>query len=716
VARKKHRPQTGNPGTSQIHSGMRGKNIPWISLLPVATVLIAYLPALGNGFVWDDIFEFFPPEVVNEPGSWLKAITGSFEFSVYFRPLTLLTYLIEMKLFGKSAAEMHFMNIFVMAINTWMVTLLATRLVNSQNSITMGGQRLKWLPLVIGGSFGLHPALIEGVVWISSRFDLMMTGFILAALLADLVLQRSSSRPIVVGLLFLLAALCKESAIAFIFILPFWHLAIHSQGNPNARPLKMRLGSWWSREKSSGDLSVYLALLCAGLAYLGLRHQVLGYLYDPIKRAPEYIDLNAFNHLLLFGKTVASYSVLILFPFFSIAPYHAVRLILLSQDISAWIGICLAIIFLIMILLQLKKPARSTWLLLAGVAALLPVMNLLPLGLENFAGERFLLLPVSLLAFMALDIPQSFWQQTRGRIASILWGLSCLATILVTIPHWKNDLTFWTWANERDRLSALPSNNLSSALIINGDYQLAAETAAYAASINTSDLYEKPWVNLGHAYFKLGRYADAVPVYQKAIELKTSNGYVYTQLPQALISLERYEEAAAFIQAELFKRAPELPLGHLMLAHAHAEIGNPEQAAISLSEFLTHNTQSLDENDKNVLFQVWMLIGAKLFQKGDVDGAMAAYRNAENSGTSPLTIGLQLSGTYYEMENYQEMERVLLAAVQEVPQSAELYNDLGVAVLKQGDYIHARLYFEKAIELNPNWSVPRNNLNAVPAS
>jgi hypothetical protein len=242
-------------------------------MLEIAVVFFSYHPSLENLFVWDDESYIYYLPFVRESTFWLKALTEPFFISTnYYRPLPLLTFMLDYRLGGGQPWLFHLTNLLFHIVNTVLVVFLTQRVVVHYRPTAAQN-----LALLAGLFYGLHPVLVEPVAWISGRFDLMVTFFLLLALLLD-GLPSLWKRSIGIGLCFFLAALCKEMAVAFPLVLVFWHLALADRPAQGLGSLQ----DYWRTCQKSGHLWVYLTLLIAGLAYLGLRYMALGYLLQPI--------------------------------------------------------------------------------------------------------------------------------------------------------------------------------------------------------------------------------------------------------------------------------------------------------------------------------------------------------------------------------------------------------------------------------------------------
>ena len=144
---------------------------------------LIYLPTLSHAFVWDDLTFVRALWPLRDPASWWTAVQQPFPITPgYFRPLGVLFLTMEFSLAGRNPALFHLVSVALLLLNTALVAWLA---------------RLAWperrsAPIVALLLYGLHPALIEGVAFISSQFDLLLTTCLLLALIAETKIQRRS--------------------------------------------------------------------------------------------------------------------------------------------------------------------------------------------------------------------------------------------------------------------------------------------------------------------------------------------------------------------------------------------------------------------------------------------------------------------------------------------------------------------------------------------
>jgi hypothetical protein len=179
----------------QINSIARWQRVLLIAL-PLAT-LLAYLPAIQGGFIWDDDRHVWANHtLLNLRGLahiWLRP-----SYLPQYYPMTHTSFWLEYHLWGANPLGYHIDNVMLHIANSLLLWILLRRL-------KICGAALA---AVI---FALHPIEVESVAWISERKNLLSTFFALLSVLAYL---RNGERrwPIESFILFTLAMLSKTVA------------------------------------------------------------------------------------------------------------------------------------------------------------------------------------------------------------------------------------------------------------------------------------------------------------------------------------------------------------------------------------------------------------------------------------------------------------------------------------------------------------------------
>lgn len=221
----------------------------WPRALAIASAaLVAYLPALRGGFVFDDHMLLLEGQALNL-GSlsdiWLTTKAPD------FFPLTWTTFWIEWRLFGPNPLPYHLANLLLhcaAAVLLWRVLA-----------------RLRIPGAWLGGLlFAVHPVAVESVAWISERKNTLSAVFFLAAALAWLAADDERARAVAsrhrlaaFGL-FVLALLAKPTVV----MLPVVLVAVDA----------LRDGRL-ERRHVVRALPLFAAALAAGLVAIWFQHE-----------------------------------------------------------------------------------------------------------------------------------------------------------------------------------------------------------------------------------------------------------------------------------------------------------------------------------------------------------------------------------------------------------------------------------------------------------
>jgi tetratricopeptide (TPR) repeat protein len=136
----------------------------------VAATLVAYLPALGAGFVWDDDDYVTKNPLLHAPDGLVRIWFSDDAPSQYF-PLVYTSFRLEYALWGLDPFGYHLVNVCLHAANALLVWRVLARL-------ALPGA---WLAAAV---FALHPVHVESVAWITERKNVLSTLLFLGALLA----------------------------------------------------------------------------------------------------------------------------------------------------------------------------------------------------------------------------------------------------------------------------------------------------------------------------------------------------------------------------------------------------------------------------------------------------------------------------------------------------------------------------------------------------
>jgi len=103
-------------------------------------------------------------------------------------------------------------------------------------------------------------------------------------------------------------------------------------------------------------------------------------------------------------------------------------------------------------------------------------------------------------------------------------------------------------------------------------------------------------------------------------------------------------------------------------------------------------------------------LGNILFQKGQVDEAMAQYQEALEINPNLAVAHNNLGGALFQKGNLEEAMAQFQKALEINPNYADAYKNLGNALFQKGQVNDAMTQYLKALEINPNYADVHNNL------
>jgi protein O-mannosyl-transferase len=571
----------------------------WYWLIPLLLAVGVYAPAPWGELVWDDplVFDrqlaafksigdvFFPPENIFQ---WSND---------YYRPVVILSYMLDLRLYGDAyVAGLHSSNVLYHVITTFFVWLLACRLLQHLPNSSVGA-------MLAAAIFAVHPIHTESVSWITGRSDVLATLFLVPSVTLALLWRDTGAKWALAlgGVLYMLALLSKEVAVAALIMIPAALLLIPSPGN-----LQRSSDDTLNGKNNSVQLmwlGTAAMLFCVTAFYLLLR-ETDGVAYG------HPLNLAWAEYLARFEKSTAYYFIKVIVPW----P---------QSNHVAWestpgsiviIGVFLIAISLLALSISVWRRHRDGSLLFALMWFGITLAPSIAVAVRKISGtplaERYLYLPS---IGMALLLGLACCQPYFGKWAkSITWAVALLiiAYSVTTIERgiiWTSNLKLWT-----DTTAKVPSHG-------------------------------EPWNLLGIEYLAQRKYEKALDAFQHAIEEQNSAaGRSYAKRNIAIVyhyqnDLRRAEEYYLAALDEI-PNNPEAfhGLGVVYLTQAeqlHKEGGQKIQLDRKLTLAVTNFESALRLNPFHPLAR-WGLVtalahqGQRYERRGKADQAVVLYRSA----------------------------------------------------------------------------------------
>jgi tetratricopeptide (TPR) repeat protein len=565
-----------------------GWSLLWICVALVAVNLAVFGAVRGFAFVnWDD------PTYILENRNVLKGLTSetirwaiTTGSSPYWHPVTWLSHLLDVSLFGLDAGPHHVVNLALHIANTLLIFGLFSSMTGSRGPSAF-----------VAAVFAVHPLHVESVAWIAERKDVLSTLFwaLTIAAYVSWTKRQGIVRYLLVMVLFLLALMSKPMVVTLpvvLLLLDVWPL---------------RRTGWTALLAEKVALFVMAAL--ASLATVLIQNRVGA--MATLDALPWYVRISnaitgyvAYVWMTLWPANLAAFYPLHPAPVWKVA---AAALILATVT-----GVACRY--------RRTHPYGIVgWLWY--VVTLSPVIGFLQAG-EQARADRFMYVPMIGLLIVAAwgfpDLVASVGERTRARnllaALSLAIVFTCAVAAHAQVQTWQSSVTLWRHAIQATPDSYIAYENLAQALRERGElddalalYARALPLApagspgyeavihnsmglAYTQKGNTAEAiahftdavrlnprFVEPQINLANALAASGRAVEAIPHYRRAVELKPDLTEAHVGLGGALLSQEQPAEAIAHY-LEALRLDVNLPQAHNGLGAALSAAGRDDEA------------------------------------------------------------------------------------------------------------------------------------------
>lgn len=162
----------------------------WLALVLFAWAAATYAPIVTHEFVSYDDPSYVTNNATVKAGLTWRGVAWAFTtgHASNWHPLTWLSHMADVELFGLWAGGHHLGNLLLHAVNTVLVFLAFDRLVRvgwtRLGATDDERRRLAWQAATVAALFATHPLHVESVAWVAERKDTLSTLFWLLAMIA----------------------------------------------------------------------------------------------------------------------------------------------------------------------------------------------------------------------------------------------------------------------------------------------------------------------------------------------------------------------------------------------------------------------------------------------------------------------------------------------------------------------------------------------------
>lgn len=487
------------PLTSGATHGDVGTNAARLSVVGASLLcltLIAYLPALKAGFVFDDDTYLTRNPAVQTAGGlgdiWFKPSA-----SPQYYPLTFTSFWVEYRLWGLDPAGYHMVNVLLHAANAILLYVLLRGL----------GIPVAWLAASI---FAVHPVAVESVAWIVERKNVLSAFFWLAAALSYLrfagVIGAHASRQ---WALYGLALACLV-------------LSLLAKSATATWPAAMLVVLWWKRGRLTLRdvtplLPAFFIAVASGLATTWIEKNQVG------AEGPEFA-WTLVGSWLIAGRAIWFYVWRLLWPFGMCFVYPRWDV----DPSQAWQHLFPAAVVAVLALLWLLRKRIGRGPL---AAALLFVGTLTPaLGFVKVYAMRYSFVAdhwvyhTSPIFIMAVAAACSRWVARLRWESRVRFGVAVAVVVFLAILTYRQSTcyrdieTFWRATLDCNGNAWMAHNNLGLQLL--GGRRFAEAEEHFVQTIKLKPDHFVALTNLGVAVFAQGRFDEAMTHYRAALAVK----------------------------------------------------------------------------------------------------------------------------------------------------------------------------------------------------
>ena len=530
---------TGDAGQPLGISGLAPSFPSWKGIAVVLALTFAvYLPTLRFSFVLDDRGQILENPAVH---SW-RLVPTYFTAQVwagvlpqllgnYYRPVFLLWLRINDALFGGHAWGWHLTTILAHLFTTLLVCLLALRLGISRDAA-----------LLAAIIFGLHPAHIEAVAWISGVTEPLLGTLLLASFLAYVQWRLQSGRKwkLISLALFALALGEKETAL----ILPGLLLVYDWIFGTNwGRPLELRRILAWCGEALRRIWPYFLVIILYVPARIyalkGFSHAVTPLSIEQLAFTWPALIWFWIRHLIWPAGLSTFYN----FP----AVIHPT---LKNFTLPSIFDVCVVVV----LFAAVRRSRTATFFAIWMILPLIPLLDFRIFNANDFAHDRYLYLPsvaLAILIALLLEKVCGGAPQWQGIPVSLLAAAFCLGAVLgfgtiTQSSYFQDNLSFY-----RHNLSRAPHNpaaecNYAIVLAETGLYGPALEK--FTDVMNRNPNYWTAIYNLALTYYKMGNLPEAEKYFLEAIRINPHKADEHLYLGMTWFKAGQTDQAIASLR------------------------------------------------------------------------------------------------------------------------------------------------------------------------
>ncbi len=663
-----------------------------ICLLLVMVTFAVYWQVRNFRFVNYDDTQYVTENQYVRAGLNLDNIIWAFSsnHAANWHPLTWLSHMLDMQLYGLNSGAHHQTNLIFHIANALLLFFVLRKMTGSL-----------WQSGFVAALFALHPLHVESVAWVAERKDVLSTFFWMLTMFsyARYAAHPGINRYLPVVGFFMLGLMAKPMLITLPFVLlllDYWPLR-RMQFNPPADDRH-------SLQQRSPGLLLFWEKI--PLFILALASSVVTFLAQKSGGALGSVEIYPLTtrvanaivaYVKYIGKMIWPANLAVFYP-------H-------SGSLPAWQVIGAGVLLGFITFVAIRSFRQHPWFVVGWLwflGTLVPVIGLVQVGLQAMA-DRYTYIPlIGLFIIVAWGVPQLMvrWRHKDKLLASTTVVLFIILSITswMQVGYWKNSDALFKHALDVTENNYLAHNAFGNALKKQGKSNEAMRH--YLSALEIRPDYAAPHYSIGHTLATQGRHQDAINHFQKALQIKPDYATAHDNLGYVFMSQGKIEQAILHY-LEALRIKPDDAAVHNRLGLAIVSQGRVNNAIIHFSKAVKINP---------LFAEAHYNLGLALMGQGRQNEAIKHYSAAILIKPDFESAHYELATVLLENGNFSEASKHYYEVLRIKPDHADAHNNLGVAMIRQGMFREALVHFKAALWIKPDDEDVQKNLKKTLAA
>ncbi|MBZ5603553.1 MAG: tetratricopeptide repeat protein [Acidobacteriia bacterium] len=571
----------------------------WIPAGLVAAVLALYWRVGSFGFVDydDDLYLLRNPHLHDGVGWAFR--TG---YAANWHPLTWLSYLAGMQMYGLDPGWHHLTNVLLHAASAAIFFAAFYRMIKAA-----------WPSAFVAFAFALHPLHVEAVAWVAERKE-VLSGLFWALSLWTYAIYAG-----------------RRGVWRYLLVLAMFAAGLMSKSMIVTLPFVLLLVDVWPLKRRAVVEKIPMFAMAAAASMVTYLVQQSGGAVSTLAQVPFGPRLeNALVSYVVYAlKFFWPSNLAVIYPYDSDLPVWMV---------AASAAALIAITAFAVLQFRARPYLTIGWLWFLGT--LVPVIGLVQIGVQSRA-DRYTYIPTIGLAIAVAWGGAELPRRIVAPAAAILCA-AWAAVSWVQIGYWQDSVALFRHAVEATDGNWMAMAALGHTLI---EQNRLDEAQPYLVeTLRLRPTLPEAHINAGAALSKRDQFPAAEAEYRRAVALEPGNPDAREGLGVVLIEEQRYPEAESHLM-EALRARPDDADTHYNLGRLYGLAGQPNRAVAEFREAVRLKPESAEDHYN---------LGTALAAAEQFDEAAAELRSAIALNPGYARAHFNLAGALATLGRYDE--------------------------------------------------------------